>query len=112
MNSLKIEYVNGVLVAVEHNGRSYMDLPLSAVHFRHEKNHNPFFKIEVEEGGEKHERLKEVSPELPSAPEPMPPVAEEAPVKEGELMPPAAQPHRKPRRHRHNRNRSNSNVQS
>ncbi|WP_043086668.1 hypothetical protein [Pluralibacter gergoviae] len=101
MNNLKIEYANGVLVAVEYNGKSYMDLPLSALHFRHEKNHNPYFKIEVEEGGEQHEPLKEVSPEPPSAPEPTLPVT-------GELIPAAVQPPRKPRRHRHKR--SNSNV--
>jgi len=110
MDSLKIEYINGALVAVEHNGRSYMDLPLSALHFRHEKNHNPYFKIEVEEGGEQHEALKEVSPEPPSASEPTPAVIENATAKEGELMPAAVQPPRKLRRHRHKRNRSNSNV--
>lgn len=106
MHTLKIEYVDGVLTAVEYNGRSYMDLPLSALHFRHEKNHNPYFKVEVEEGGELHQP---VSASAPAAIE----HNTEAVAKEGELIP-AQQSENQPAPHKRKRNRyrSNRNVQT
>lgn len=109
MQTLKIEYTNGVLVAVEYNGKSYMDLPLSALHFRHEKSHNPYFKVEVEEGGELHQPLP-VSDTVECTTR-----IDAESVKEGELIP--AEQTRSmsgPRKHRRNRNhnRSNHNVQA
>ena len=52
MKSLKIEYVDGKLVALERDGKSYMDLPVSAVHFTHSMKNNPYLKVEIEAGGE------------------------------------------------------------
>ncbi len=104
MDSLKIEYINGALIAVEHNGRSYMDLPLSALHFRHEKNHNPYFKVEVEEGGEQHEPTSAADPKATEH-------TTEAVVKEGELIPAPQSEHQPvPHKRKRNRYRSNRNV--
>lgn len=105
MNNLKIEYANGMLVTIEHNGRSYMDLPLSALHFRHEKNHDPYFKVEIEQGGESHQQE-----EIPALPvEQLSSVQAESKVKEGELML-ATKQVSKSRRHRRSYNKDNNHV--
>lgn len=39
-------------MALERDGKSYMDLPVSAVHFTHSMKTNPYLKVEIEAGGE------------------------------------------------------------
>ncbi|EPO9636938.1 TPA: hypothetical protein NRZ83_003957 [Klebsiella pneumoniae] len=101
MKSLKIEYVDGKLVALERDGKSYMDLPVSAVHFTHSMKTNPYLKVEIEAGGE---------PYVPAEPAHPPAAAEKTvTVKEGELMPPDDSASKAERRSRHrNRNRNRS----
>lgn len=111
MQNIKIEYVNNVLVALEHNGVSYTHLPVSSIHFDHTAKIFPHLKIEIEAGG---------APYTPAAPsqsqvvEPkQPPAAVEGaqPTKEGELLPPddtAPQQARRPRHRNRNRNRNRS----
>ncbi|RNT24692.1 hypothetical protein [Klebsiella aerogenes] len=101
MQNIKIEYVNNVLVSLEHNGVSYTHLPVSSIHFDHTAKIFPHLKIEIEAGG---------APYTPTAPSQPPAAVEGAqPAKEGELLPPddiAPQPPRRPRHRNRNRNRS------
>ncbi|MET4981067.1 hypothetical protein [Klebsiella aerogenes] len=101
MQNIKIEYVNNVLVALEHNGVSYTHLPVSSIHFDHTAKIFPHLKIEIEAGG---------APYTPAAPSQPPAVVEGAqPAKEGELLPSddtAPQSARRPRHRKRNRNRS------
>ncbi|SAP67204.1 hypothetical protein [Klebsiella oxytoca] len=101
MQNIKIEYVNGALVALERDGVSYAHLPVSAIHFDHTAKIFPHLKIEIEAGG---------APFVPAAPEQPPAVVEEVQTtKEGELLPPddaAPRPARRPRIRNRNRNRS------
>ncbi|HEM8069505.1 TPA: hypothetical protein U2M10_002196 [Klebsiella aerogenes] len=109
MQNIKIEYVNGALVALERDGVSYAHLPVSAIHFDHTAKIFPHLKIEIEAGGAP---FVPAAPAQPQAVEPeQPPATVEGvqPAKEGELMPPddtSPQVARRPRHRNRNRNRS------
>ncbi|EOW4542492.1 hypothetical protein ACUHRZ_001370 [Raoultella planticola] len=106
MQSLKIEYVNGVLVALERDGKSYMDLPVSAVHFTHGMKTTPYLKVEIEAGGEPYTPPAKQAPE-PAAVPASAQVIEQPPAREGELLPQDNSPKQRSRRHRnHRHNRS------
>lgn len=107
MQNIKIEYVNGALVALERDGVSYAHLPVSAIHFDHTTKIFPHLKIEIEAGGAPFVPAAQPQPAEPELP---PAVVEEAQTaKEGELLPPdnsAPRPARRPRHRNRNRNRS------
>ncbi|HCT7894548.1 TPA: hypothetical protein OT866_003471 [Klebsiella aerogenes] len=107
MQNIKIEYVNGALVALERDGVSYAHLPVSAIHFDHTAKIFPHLKIEIEAGGAPF--VPAVQPQ-PAEPEHPPAAVEEVqPAKEGELLPPGDSAPRPARRSRHrNRNRNRS----
>lgn len=109
MQNIKIEYVNGVLVALERDGVSYTHLPVSAIHFDHTAKIFPHLKIEIEAGGAPFVLAAPSQPQ-PADPE-QPPAAMEKvhPVKEGELLPAddaVPRPARRSRNRNRNRNRS------
>ncbi|AML36113.1 hypothetical protein [Klebsiella aerogenes] len=107
MQNIKIEYVNGALVALERDGVSYAHLPVSAIHFDHTAKIFPHLKIEIEAGGAPFVPAGQPQPAEPEHP---PAAVEEVqPAKEGELLPPgdsAPRPARRPRHRNRNRNRS------
>ncbi|HFP9305154.1 hypothetical protein [Raoultella planticola] len=91
--NLKIEYVDGKLVALERNGHSFMNAGVTGLFFNHTLKTTPQLNIEM--GG---------SPVAEASPQPVP-QSQTEPPKEGELLPP--EPQRKPRgRRRRNRQRS------
>lgn len=109
MKNIKIEYVNGALVALERDGVSYAHLPVSAIHFDHTVKTLPHLKIEIESGGAPFVPAAPAQPQ-PAEPELPPAVVEEAQTaKEGELLLPDDRAPRSARRLRHrNRNRNRS----
>ncbi|HBN2767211.1 TPA: hypothetical protein L2B19_004091 [Klebsiella oxytoca] len=111
MQNIKIEYVNGALVALERDGVSYTHLPVSAIHFDHTAKIFPHLKIEIEAGGAPFVPAAPAPPQ-PAEPEQPPAAVEEMqPAKEGELLPPgdsAPRPARRPRPRHRNRNRNRS----
>lgn len=101
MQNIKIEYVNGALVALERDGVSYAHLPVSAIHFDHTAKIFPHLRIEIEAGGAP---FVPAAPAQPVEPEQPPAAVEEVqPAKEGESAP---RPARRPRHRNRNRNRS------
>ncbi|EIW8579134.1 TPA: hypothetical protein R1R37_002556 [Klebsiella aerogenes] len=109
MQNIKIEYINGALVALERDGVSYAHLPVSAIHFDHTAKIFPHLKIEIEAGGAPFVPAVPAQPQ-PAEPEQPPAAVEEVqPAKEGELLLPgdtAPRPARRPRHRNRNRNRS------
>lgn len=109
MQNIKIEYVNGALVALERDGVSYAHLPVSAIHFDHTAKIFPHLKIEIEAGGAPFVPAAPAQPQ-PAEPEQPPAAVEEVqPAKEGELLPPgdtSPRPARRPRHRNRNRNRN------
>lgn len=101
--NLKIEYVDGKLVALEKNGTSFLGAGVSALYFSHTLKEMPLLKIEM--GGGPVKEVPAPPPQQEQA-EPTVPVSAEPP-KEGELLPPVQQPQPQPRgRRRRNRQRS------
>ena len=95
MKNLKIEYVDGQLVAVEVEGISMLKTGLSGLNFSHFLGKEPHLKFEV--GGEIPEGL---APAQPQQQEP-------AQAFEGEHLPAeTAQRHQRNRNKNRNRNRS------
>ncbi|EPE9061117.1 hypothetical protein ACAF60_10415 [Klebsiella aerogenes] len=109
MQNIKIEYVNGALVALERDGVSYAHLPVSAIHFDHTAKIFPHLKIEIEAGGAPFVPAAPAQPQ-PAEPEQPPAAVEEVqPAKEGEFLPlgdTSPRPARRPRHRNRNRNRS------
>lgn len=104
MQNIKIEYVNGVMLTLERDGKSYMDLPVSAVHFTHSMKMNPYLKVEIEAGGEPYIPPAKQAP-VPAAPASAR-VIEQPSAREGELLSQEESLKRRSRRnrnHRHNR---------
>lgn len=99
--NLKIEYVDGQLVALEKNGTSFLGAGVTALYFSHTLEEKPLLKVEM--GGGPVEEMPAPPPQQVQA-EPTVPVSAEPP-KEGELLPPAQQPQPRGRRRR-NRQRS------
>ncbi|MGR7775544.1 hypothetical protein ACU6ZR_12415 [Klebsiella aerogenes] len=99
--NLKIEYVDGQLVALEKNGTSFLDTGVTALYFSHTLKEMPLLKVEM--GGGPVKDVPAPPPQQEQA-EPTVPVSTESP-KEGELLPPAQQPQPRGRRRR-NRQRS------
>ncbi|MGR7537764.1 hypothetical protein ACU60L_02375 [Klebsiella aerogenes] len=109
MQNIKIEYVNNVLVALEHNGVSYTHLPVSSIHFDHTAKIFPHLKIEIEAGGAPYTPAAPSQPQVVEPEQPPAAVEEVQPAKEGELLPPgdtSPRPARRPRHRNRNRNRS------
>ncbi|EMM3426411.1 hypothetical protein RRS04_001129 [Klebsiella aerogenes] len=107
MQNIKIEYVNGVLVALERDGVSYAHLPVSAIHFDHTAKIFPHLKIEIEAGGAPFVPAAPSQPQAAEQEQPSALLEEVQPAKEGELLPPGDTSPRPARRPRHrNRNRS------
>lgn len=95
MKNLKIEYVDGQLVAVEVEGISMLKAGLSGLNFSHFLGKEPHLRFEV--GGEIPEGL------APAQPQPQEP----AQAFEGEHLPAEAAPrHQRNRNKNRNRNRS------
>ncbi len=95
MQSLKIEYVNGMLVALEIDGQPQLDkTAVQAINFTHEQGATPVLRITVAE--------QIVAPAQPE-------ITQEAPQpeKEGELLL-AKTEIRQPRNRNKNRNRNRS----
>lgn len=99
--NLKIEYVDGQLVALEKNGASFLGAGVTALYFSHTLKEKPLLKVEM--GGGPVEEMPAPPPQQVQA-EPTVPVSAEPP-KEGEFLPPAQQPQPRGRRRR-NRQRS------
>lgn len=98
--NIKIEYVDGQLVALEKNGTSFLGAGVTALYFSHTLEEKPLLKVEM--GGGPVEEMPAPPPQQVQA-EPTVPVSA-GPPKEGELLPPAQQP--QPRGRRRNRQRS------
>lgn len=93
MKNLKIEYVDGQLVAVEVEGISMLKAGLSGLNFSHFLGKEPHLKFEV--GGEIPEGLAPAQPQQP------------AQAFEGEHLPAETAPrHQRNRNKNRNRNRS------
>ncbi|MCF6688274.1 hypothetical protein [Raoultella terrigena] len=103
MQSLKIEYVNGVLVSLERDGKSYMGLPVSTVHFTHSMKTTPYLKVEIEAGGEPYTPPAKQAP-APAAAPASARVIEQPPAREGELLPQEENQKQRSRRNRNHRN--------
>nr|DAY85808.1 MAG TPA: hypothetical protein [Caudoviricetes sp.] len=104
MQSLKIEYVNGVLVSLERDGKSYMGLPVSTVHFTHSMKTTPYLKVEIEAGGEPYTPPAKQAPAPAAAAPASARVSEQPPAREGELLPQEENQKQRSRRNRNHRN--------
>ncbi len=99
--NLKIEYVDGKLVALERNGFSFMNTDVTGIFFNHTLKTSP--KLNIEMGGTE---VKE--PSTQPAPQPQTEAVASGsgePPKEGELLPSESQRNSHGRRRR-NRQRS------
>ncbi len=96
--NLKIEYVDGKLVALERNGLSFMDVGVTGLFFNHTLKTTPQLNIEM--GGTPVDETSS-QPNQHSQTDPVVSVSTEPP-KEGELLPsvPQSKPHGRRRRNR------------